>query len=141
MITIGTSPSGQSNSFNGKLDEVSFYSRVLTPDEVTKLYVDYTSTAVKQVSNRIPSKFELSQNYPNPFNPTTNIQFSIPKAGNYSLIVYNTLGQKVATLIDGHVSTGIHEASFDASRLSSGIYIYRLSGNNVNMMKKMILMK
>ena len=142
MIIMGCSPNGHGDSYNGKLDEVSFYSRVLTTDEVTALYNSYTSsTAVEEVGNSIPSKFNLSQNYPNPFNPTTKIQFSIPKAGNYTLKVYNILGQAIATLVDGQLNPGIHRATFDASRLSSGIYIYRLSGNNVNMMKKMILLK
>ncbi len=99
----------------------------------------------------IPSEFSLGQNYPNPFNPTTKIKFSIPSVvdanfasttAHVTLIVYNLLGQKVATLVNGELSSGNHSVSFDASKLSSGVYIYRLkAGNNFTAIKKMILMK
>jgi len=89
----------------------------------------------------MPAEFELSQNYPNPFNPTTKINFSIPSQGNYSLRVYNVLGMEVTTLINGDVNAGNHQVTFDASSLSSGIYFYTLTGNNVNITKKMVLMK
>jgi len=89
----------------------------------------------------LPEGFELSQNYPNPFNPTTSIRFALPESGYYSLSVYNTLGQEVANLIDGQLSAGSHTVNFDASNLSSGIYIYSIRGANVNISKKMNLMK
>jgi hypothetical protein len=83
----------------------------------------------------------LEQNYPNPFNPTTTIQFALPQGGMYKLKVYSVLGEEVAELINNELSAGIHKVSFDASRLSSGMYIYRLTGNNVTITKKMLLMK
>jgi len=89
----------------------------------------------------IPENFTLSQNYPNPFNPTTNIKFSLPSSGNYTLKIFNLLGQEVATLIDGDMVAGIHTVNFDASRLASGIYFYNFNGNNFNQTKKMILLK
>ncbi len=89
----------------------------------------------------VPKDYALDQNYPNPFNPTTQIQFAIPVAGNYQLKVYNIIGQEVATLVNGEVAVGFHSVTFDATKLASGIYIYRLSGNNVNITRKMILMK
>ena len=89
----------------------------------------------------IPAEFELSQNYPNPFNPTTTIKFSIPQQGNYSLKVFNLLGQEVAQLHNGELNAGKYEAKFNASKLSSGIYFYTLTGNNVNITKKMLLLK
>lgn len=99
-----------------------------------------STTAVDNVDT-IPTEYNLAQNYPNPFNPSTVIEFSIPQAGKYSLRIYNVLGQEVANLIDNELATGIHKVTFDASKLASGIYIYKLSGSNVNMSKKMILMK
>ncbi len=88
-----------------------------------------------------PKEFTLTQNYPNPFNPTTNINFSIPEAGKVELIVFNVLGQKVQTLVEGNLNAGSHSVTFDASRLTSGVYFYRLtSGNNVAT-QKMLLMK
>ena len=89
----------------------------------------------------VPTEFELAQNYPNPFNPSTTIQFAVPVAGNYSLKVYNIIGQEVANLIQSELTAGVHKINFDASRLASGMYIYRLSGKNVNISKKMVLMK
>ncbi|MBS3943916.1 MAG: T9SS type A sorting domain-containing protein [Melioribacter sp.] len=98
-------------------------------------------TSVSDNEESVPTKFELNQNYPNLFNPSTVIRFAIPEAGMFSLKVYNILGQEVATLVDGQMSSGIHKVNFDASRLSSGVYIYKLTGNNVNISKKMILAK
>ena len=88
-----------------------------------------------------PTAFELNQNYPNPFNPSTTIKFAVPEAGNYSLRVYDILGQEVVTLVNGQLNAGTHKVSFEASRLASGMYIYKLTGSNVNLTKKMILMK
>ncbi|MGE5353435.1 MAG: SdrD B-like domain-containing protein [Acidobacteriota bacterium] len=88
-----------------------------------------------------PTEFALGQNYPNPFNPSTTIEFAVPTAGQYTLKVFNTLGQEVATLLDQDLPVGYHMVVFDASKLPSGMYIYRLSGSNVMMVKKMMLSK
>jgi Secretion system C-terminal sorting domain len=89
----------------------------------------------------VPATFDLSQNYPNPFNPTTKIDYSIAVSGQVSLKVYNILGQEVATLFSGIQHPGNYSATFDGSRLSSGVYFYRLeSGNNI-LTKKFVLMK
>jgi len=98
------------------------------------------ATAVNKI-DELPVDFKLSQNYPNPFNPTTTIEFALPKAGKYALKIYNVIGQEVASLIDNELSAGYQKVTFNASRMASGIYIYRLSGNNVNMSKKMMLIK
>lgn len=89
----------------------------------------------------LPKEFKLEQNYPNPFNPSTIIEFTIPQSGRYSIGVYNILGQLVRVLGDEEYQAGYYKINFDASRLASGMYIYRLSGINVNISKKMILMK
>jgi len=85
--------------------------------------------------------YQLYKNYPNPFNPSTNIEFSLPKSSNVKLIVYNVLGQKVATLIDGKMNTGKHSVSFNASNLSSGMYFYRLEAGDFVQVQKMLLVK
>ncbi len=88
-----------------------------------------------------PQKFELLQNYPNPFNPTTRISYTIARAANVTLKVYNMLGQEVATLVDGFQAANTYEVNFNASHLASGVYIYELrSGSNVAS-GKMVLMK
>ncbi len=89
----------------------------------------------------VATTFDLSQNYPNPFNPSTQIDFSIPQQSNVQLKVYNTLGQLVATLVNGNLSAGSHSVTFDARNLASGLYIYRLSAGNFTSVKKMMLLK
>jgi len=89
----------------------------------------------------VPQEFALSQNYPNPFNPSTEIQFSLPTTSDVTLKVFNVLGQEVATLVSGILTVGTHEVSFDASRLASGIYLYKLVAGNFLSTKKMLLLK
>lgn len=89
----------------------------------------------------IPSRFDLKQNYPNPFNPSTQIKFSVAEQSNVTLEVFNIVGQKVATLVDGNMSAGIHEVKFDAGDLPSGTYMYRLEAGDYNEVRKMMLVK
>ncbi len=97
-------------------------------------------TSVKQVEF-IPTEYSLEQNYPNPFNPSTKITFSLPKEELTSLEVFNMLGQKVGTLVNEKLSAGVHEYSFNASKLSSGVYFYHIKSGKFAQTKKMILMK
>jgi Secretion system C-terminal sorting domain len=85
--------------------------------------------------------FELSQNYPNPFNPTTQIEYSVPQAGFVTLKVYNTLGQEVASLVNGMIKAGTHEVTFNGSNLTSGVYYYRIESGSKVSVKKMMLLK
>jgi Secretion system C-terminal sorting domain len=92
-------------------------------------------------NNSSPVSFTLNQNYPNPFNPSTKITFSLKKSGLTTLLVYNILGEKIATLINSNLAAGVHEFSFNASKLSSGIYFYMLDSNGSNQVRKMMLLK
>ncbi len=98
-------------------------------------------TAVDRAKNEVVKTFSLSQNYPNPFNPTTTISYSIAKQGLVTLNVYNMLGQRVATLVDKLQNAGEYSVNFDASKLASGVYLYRIQSGNFSLTKKMILMK
>jgi hypothetical protein len=77
-----------------------------------------------------PADFRLSQNYPNPFNPATMIEYTVKQAGVVSLKVFNTLGQEVATLLDGNVVAGTHQVRFDGASLPSGVYVYRMQAGS-----------
>lgn len=105
--------------------------------------LDYDALQTSTDENTtVVSEFALYQNYPNPFNPTTTISFSLPATNKVKLTVYNMLGQKVATLLDNQVMpSGNHSVAFDASKLASGTYIYRLEAGNVSATKKMTLIK
>jgi len=99
-----------------------------------------TSTSI-EYNDDSPNRITLEQNYPNPFNPSTTIRFSLPSAQHANLSVYNVVGQKVAELVNGMTPAGYTSLNFNASHLSSGIYIYRLSTQNETLTGKMLLMK
>ena len=89
----------------------------------------------------VPTNHVLMQNYPNPFNPTTTIQYSIPKDARVSLVVYDVLGRQVAVLESEVKPAGSYTVSFDASRLASGVYMYRLQADYFTMIRKMLVVK
>lgn len=89
----------------------------------------------------LPKEFALQQNYPNPFNPLTHIKYSLPKAGFVSLDVFNVLGQRIATLVNGEHQAGRYSVGFDAASLPSGMYFYRLVTDDFSSVRKMILLK
>ncbi|MDZ7623156.1 MAG: FlgD immunoglobulin-like domain containing protein [Ignavibacteriaceae bacterium] len=99
----------------------------------------------------IPAEYALKQNYPNPFNPTTKIEFSLPVAADVQLVVYNILGQQVASLINEQRSAGNHSILWNADdskgmKLSSGIYLYKIKatgndGSEFQETRKMVLLK
>jgi choice-of-anchor A domain-containing protein/uncharacterized repeat protein (TIGR01451 family)/TQXA domain-containing protein len=98
-------------------------------------------TAVKSAGSEVASRFELQQNYPNPFNPSTVIKFNVPESGNYVMKVYNVIGQLVSTLASGYFEAGSYTVNFNASGLPSGLYVYQMTGKNVNITRKMVLQK
>lgn len=89
----------------------------------------------------LPKNFNLFQNFPNPFNPETTIKFALPKTAKVSLIVYNLVGEKVATLLDESKDAGFYDVQFNSDNLSSGVYIYRLTAENFVQTKKMTLIR
>jgi photosystem II stability/assembly factor-like uncharacterized protein len=98
-------------------------------------------SGISNNQNNMPENYSLKQNYPNPFNPSTKISFSLPKAGDVKLIVFDILGREVATLIDGFTGAGNHTVDFNASNLSSGVYLYKIQAGDFTETRKMILMK
>ena len=104
-----------------------------------RAYVGFAGTT--KVVELTPNNFKLEQNYPNPFNPATRIQYSLEKAGNTKLVVYDMMGREVKTLLNDYQTSGTHEISFDAADFSSGVYYYKLQNNDMTSIKKMVLMK
>jgi hypothetical protein len=98
-------------------------------------------TKVASKGNTLPTEFELSQNYPNPFNPSTTIRYGLPQKSQVSLKVFNTLGQLVATLVNGEQEVGYHEVRFDGSNLASGVYFYRLQAGTYVETRKLLLLR
>jgi len=88
-----------------------------------------------------PLEYSLNQNYPNPFNPSTTISFSLKQKGLTSLVIYDALGRKIATLVDGEMNAGSHKISFDASNIATGLYFYQIKSGNFTATKKMMLLK
>ncbi len=119
-----------------------------TPAElITIKYVQSLSDAL-EISDITPSNYLLQQNYPNPFNPVTKIKYTIPSTPlsfgeglGVRLIVYDVLGNEVATLVNEQKPAGIYEVEFNASQLSSGIYYYKLTAGSFTETKKMLLLK
>ena len=93
------------------------------------------------VEVEIPLQYALGQNYPNPFNPSTKISYSIPADGFVKLAVYNLLGEEVATIVNSFQKADRYEVNFDASGLSSGVYVYKIESSNYTASKKLLLMK
>ena len=88
-----------------------------------------------------PARTTLNANYPNPFNPTTTIRYQLAKGSHVRLTVWNILGRRVVTLVNSNQQKGVHQVTFNASQLASGVYFYRLQAGDRVLVKKMLLMK
>jgi len=96
---------------------------------------------IQTLSNEIPKEYKLIQNYPNPFNPITTIKFDISKSSFVKMVVYNSLGKEVTTLVNEKLSAGSYEVSWNGSDYPSGVYFYKLITDEYLNMKKMLLVK
>lgn len=139
---------GNSNNVNNykfvdtKLESGKFSYRIKQID-YNGNYEYFTLSGEVTVSN--PSKFSLSQNYPNPFNPVTKIDFEIPQDSKVTMKVYDLTGKEISTIFEGTKSAGFHTVQFDGSKISTGVYFYRLitnsNGQELVITKKMNLIK
>jgi len=110
---------------------------IKNPD-VRTLYVQSTDDGLERT---LPTEYSLSQNYPNPFNPVTTIEYGLPKETQVKLEVYNMLGQRVVVMVDGLQEAGYYAVEFDASQLTSGVYVYKLTGGEFVDVKKFVYLK
>ncbi len=129
VIQVGIGHSGSASSFS---PSTQFFLDFLSYSGTNGIAAERTS---------LPQTYLLSQNYPNPFNPSTTITFALPKAGYTKLVVYDLLGRRVATLVDGFVNAGTHTIRFEDSRLPSGVYLYQLESGSYRATRRMTLMK
>lgn len=116
-----------------------------TNKDVYEFYATFTGIA-SDGTHPVPSEFRLEQNYPNPFNLKTAIRYQLPAAGPVTITIYNTLGQEVRTLVDGHKKAGYHIIQWDGRdkdgyNLSSGVYLYQMIAGSHIQMKKLLLLK
>lgn len=110
------------------------------------LYAYQTPTAISPQPAALVEGFSLAQNYPNPFNPVTTIPFTLPKAANVTLVIYNSAGQPIRTLVSGNLSAGRHLLQWDGTDgagkpVASGVYLYRLKADNFKEARKMTLVQ
>ncbi|HBQ60300.1 MAG TPA: hypothetical protein DD671_11945, partial [Balneolaceae bacterium] len=111
-------------------------------DTLRLIITGYGASIVSvEEGSMIPSEYALEQNYPNPFNPSTTIKYALPEAANVQLLVYDLLGRQVSLLVSKQQSAGYHEIQFDASRMATGIYIYRIEAGDFVQTKKLMLIK
>jgi photosystem II stability/assembly factor-like uncharacterized protein len=102
---------------------------------------DGTITGADIRSNEIPGTFELQQNFPNPFNPTTAVSFRLPVASEVKLVVCDILGREISVLVDERKNAGVHQVTFDASGLPSGVYLYRIHAGGFVSTRRMLVLK
>ena len=103
---------------------------------------DGTISKLRVTSELIPTVYSLEQNYPNPFNPSTVIEFSLPEdVSNVKLLIYNTLGERVAELVNTGLTAGRYSYTWNAQNIATGMYVYELRTDKFVAVKKMILLK
>ena len=129
---------GQDSMMRGYNKGVSFPSPGVWPVAQTNIDI---ATGVEIYNSEIPTIYSLNQNYPNPFNPSTTITYSLPSEGFVTIKVYDILGNEVETIVNETQNAGNYSVLFDASKLSSGIYLYKLSSGNFEQVRKLMLLK
>ena len=134
----GTTNAPKSYSFTDKAVAGKTSYRLKQIDRDGKF--EYSQTIEVTAANT-PKEFALAQNYPNPFNPTTVISYQLPVSGNVSLKIFDILGKEVAVLVNEVKEAGSYSAQFDGTKLSSGLYFYKLTTNQFSSIRKMLLLK
>jgi hypothetical protein len=123
------------DAYNGALDDVRFYSRMLDENEINDIYLN-VGLDDKSSTGRV-----ITQNYPNPFNSSTTIKYSLTRNTRTEIAVFDLLGHKLATLVNEYRNAGTHRVAWDASGLPAGVYMYRLRTDDFVVSKKMKLIK
>ncbi|MCH7955307.1 MAG: T9SS type A sorting domain-containing protein [Candidatus Marinimicrobia bacterium] len=112
------------------------------PKRMTEIITNLLNPiGVEEEVSSTPLSYQLSQNYPNPFNPVTTISYVLPTTSKVLLVIYNLLGEEIARLVDGIQPEGVHQITWDASGVSSGIYFYRIHAGEFIQTRKMLLLR
>ena len=136
---------GNGTAYQGAWNVFPYYNsgKFIVSDIKTGLYVFRFGNpiGIHQTTSEIPSAYRLEQNYPNPFNPSSKINFSLPKSGDVTLVVFDASGKLVETILQGYRLAGSYETEFNASGLASGVYFYTLRAGEFTETKKMVIVK
>jgi hypothetical protein len=118
---------------------VGLYQNIIDGAKIFKRSIP--SVGVSTISSEVPNGFSLSQNYPNPFNPVTKIKFALPKSSNVKIVIYNSLGKEIQTIVNKYLNAGTYEADWNAASFSSGAYFYTITAGEFRDTRKMLLVK
>jgi hypothetical protein len=121
--------------------DMAIYNNSIVPEYHIPITVTIIEVGVTDSDQPLPLEYALYQNYPNPFNPITQIRFDLREPSHVVIEVFDVLGRKVTTLVDNPMNAGRHTVEFDATKLASGLYFYRISANDFSALKKMVLIK
>ena len=146
IVYLGDAYTDPNTPGAGTFNSVALFNGTVLTGYLGVTVFNNAATSVKEKHNTLPDSFELFQNYPNPFNPSTVIKYQLPSAGYVTLTIYDILGRKVDRLINKFQNAGNYTTLFEASKLSSGVYFYRLKvvnidGEKYTLTKKMELLK
>jgi hypothetical protein len=144
VFKVGSYGTATSIPAGALVDEFRVYNRRLDSTEIAATWnhtLPHTATGLSLQNNEMPSGYALEQNFPNPFNPSTTIAYSIPKDGHVEMRIFDVIGRETATLVDRFQQAGKYRASFDASSLPSGVYIYRLMSSGFVATRRMVLVR
>lgn len=141
----GTDPIAFSTTSQAVIADEGYEELVVVAVDENNNYGSPSESAMVTTNENVmadtPNEFMLEQNYPNPFNPATIISYALPQSSHTKITVFNSLGQRVATLINKVQPAGNHEVSFNAEQLNSGMYIYRIEAGSFTQTRKMMLIK
>lgn len=147
FVILTTLDSGATEAFDSTALQTTLYTYMITAYTIDSMYANsnmaviQTGTGVNDELAGRPTEYRLHQNYPNPFNPGTTIQYQIPEAGFVTLKVYDLLGNEVAELVNAEKEPGYYEVKFNADKLASGVYLYKLQAGSFSQTKKFSLLK
>jgi hypothetical protein len=140
-LRIGNSGVTDTRGFQGAIDDIQIYNIALTKEQIETVMTGAVVADIEETATNSPNSYYLLNNYPNPFNPTTTINYQLPVTSFIDLSIFNTLGQKVVTLVSERQATGTYRVNWDASDMASGVYLYCLQAGDFVKTNKMLLVR